>query len=189
MKRTLILMTAVAGFCAAAPAAAQYRYEARDETSFAGRIDQLQMRLDAGVRAGTIDRREAWRLRRQLSQISGLERRYGYDGFSPWERTDLQRRLRMLRQDLRVADNRTWDRYDRYAWDDKDYVYRGRGGPIEDWIGLRVGERVTADLGLVPDSYRARYRDGRGVYYRSDGRMVYEIDARTNIVLRADPIN
>lgn len=188
MNRTFILATAVAALCAAAPAAAQYRYESRPETSFEGRIDQLRMRLDAGIRAGTIDRREAWRLRRQLAELARLEDRYGYDGYSPAERFDLQRRLRAARQDLRVADNNSWDRYDRYAWDDKDYVYTGRGGPLEDWIGLRVGERATADLGFVPDSYRARYRDGRGVYYRSDGHMVYEIDARTNVVLRADPI-
>jgi hypothetical protein len=193
MKRTFILAAAVSALCAAAPAAAQYNYDARTETSFAGRIDQLQTRLDAGVRAGTIDRRESWRLSRQLGEVSRLERQYAYDGFSPAERSDLQRRLRLLRQDLRVADNRSWDRYDRYAWDDKDYYvngrYTGRGGPVDDWIGLRIGQRATADLGLVPYSYRARYRDGGGVYYRSDGRMVYEIDARTNLVLRADPID
>jgi hypothetical protein len=192
MKRTYALMTAVSALCAAAPAAAQYNYEARTETSFAGRIDQLEARLDAGIRAGTIDRREAWPLRRQLAETSRLERRYAYDGFSPAERFDLQRRLRSLRQDLRVADNRSWDRNDRYAWDDKGYVdsrYTGRGGPLDDWIGLRIGERATVDLGLVPYSYRTRFRDGDGVYYRSDGHMVYEIDARTNLVLRAYPID
>jgi hypothetical protein len=193
MKRTFVLMTAVSALCAAAPAAAQYNYDARTETSFAGRIDQLEARLDAGVRAGTIDRREAWPLRRQLADISRLERRYAYDGFSPAERSDLQQRLRMLRQDLRVADNRSWDRNDRYAWDDKDYYvdsrYTGRGGPEDDWLALRVGQRATADLGLVPYDYRTRYRDGGGVYYRSDGHMIYEIDARTSLVLRAYPID
>ena len=189
MKRTLILATAVAALCAAAPAAAQYRYRSGLDTSFQARIDQLGARLDAGMRNGTIDRREAWRLRRQLTALDRLEDRYAYGGFSRAEQFDLQRRLRAMRQDLRVADNRSWDRYDRYAWDDKDYVYTGRGGPLEDWIGLRIGERVTTDLGLVPSNYRARYRDGRGVYYRSDGHMVYEIDARTNVVLRADPID
>jgi hypothetical protein len=28
------------------------------------------------------------------------------------------------------------------------------------------------------------YRDGNGVYYRSDGRNIYQIDARTNVVTR-----
>jgi hypothetical protein len=60
---------------------------------------------------------------------------------------------------------------------------------VDDWIGLRIGERATADLGLVPYSYRTRYRDGGGVYYRSDGHMVYEIDARTNLVVRTYPID
>jgi hypothetical protein len=36
----------------------------------------------------------------------------------------------------------------------------------------------------VPYEYRSRYRDGNGVYYRSDGRQIYQIDARTQTVLR-----
>jgi nuclear transport factor 2 (NTF2) superfamily protein len=36
----------------------------------------------------------------------------------------------------------------------------------------------------VPSQYRYQYRDGNGVYYRSDGRAIYQIDARTDTVLR-----
>lgn len=71
----------------------------------------------------------------------------------------------------------------------------GLGGLIDDIFGnddncdsygygLRVGSRATANLGGVPYELRGRYRDGNGVYYRSDGRYIYQIDARTNTVLR-----
>ena len=76
MKRTFFLLTAVSALCAAAPAAAQYRNQYGLDTSFDARIGQLQARLDAGIRAGTIDRREAWRLRRDSPMLRRLERRY-----------------------------------------------------------------------------------------------------------------
>lgn len=186
MKRTFFLLTAVSALCAAAPAAAQYRNQYGLDTSFDARIGQLQSRLDAGVRAGTIDRREAWRLRREIAALDRLERQYGYNGFSRAERIDLQRRLRDAREDLRLADNGSWDRNDRYSWDDRAY-YTGRGGPEDDWLGLRIGQRATGNLVIVPDKYRMRYRDRSDVYYRSDGHMIYEIDARTNLVLNAYP--
>ncbi len=78
---------------------------------------------------------------------------------------------------------------DRDGWDDRD---RDRDGRWEDDVAttgmLRVGQRATANLGGVPYQYRDRYRDGGGVYYRSDGRAIYQIDARTNAVLRVDVI-
>jgi hypothetical protein len=168
----------------------------------------LQSRLDAGIRAGTIDRRESMRLRQQLRQLARLEARYSMDGLSRGERADLMQRMRALRMDMRVADNGTYDRYERGQWDDQRYGqwndqrYDGRGGPYEDvdcqqrggvggfidnLVGrdtcLRIGQRVSGNLYAVPYEYRAQYRDGRGVYYRSDGRSIYEIDARTNTVV------
>ena len=97
------------------------------------------------------------------------------------------------------------------GWDDRDYdrdgrldTYDGQGGPLEEVVcerrggingvidsvlgredcALRVGQLATANLGGVPYEYRNAYRDGNGVYYRSDGRFIYQIDARTNIILR-----
>jgi hypothetical protein len=55
--------------------------------------------------------------------------------------------------------------------------------------GLNVGQRVSGNLGAVPYQYRNQYRDGNGVYYRSDGRNVYQIDARTNTVVRVYGMN
>jgi hypothetical protein len=107
----------------------------------------------------------------------------------------------------------------RDGWDDRDYDRDGRwdenevygeGGPYEevecvnrggiggifdrvlgsgDCPGLRVGQRATGNLGAVPYEYRSRYRDGNGSYYRSDGRAIYQIDARTHMVVRVYSIN
>jgi len=209
MRKTLLAISAVTALCAAAPAAAQYgnRYGSNQyglDTSFDVRIGQLQSRLDAGVRAGTIDRREAWPLRQRLRELARLEDRYSLNGFTRWERDDLQARLRSVRGEIRLADNGGYDRNERYGeWSEYDR-YDGRGGPYEEVVCERrggvgglidtltrrencfvVGDRVTTGgLYAVPMDYRDRYRDGRGVYYRSDGRNVYEIDARTNTVVQ-----
>ena len=102
MRTSLCLLTAVSALCMAAPAAAQYRdyrgaYGA--DSSFDVRIDNLRARLDAGLRAGTISRREAWTLRRQLRDLEVLEARYSINGFTSWERSDLNARLRTARRD------------------------------------------------------------------------------------------
>ena len=114
----------------------------------------------------------------------------------------MQQRLRYFRDQLNMADG---GRNGQYA-----NGYNGQGGPYEevcetntnvgglggligsifgggttdDCAGLRVGQRVSGNLGAVPYQYRNRYRDTGNVYYRSDGRQIYQIDARTNTVLR-----
>ena len=183
------------------------------DVSFDARIASLRARLDAGMRAGTISAREAWPLRRELAMLQRLEDRYSLNGFSYAESEDLRRRLRDLRAEIRLADNGGWDRNERYGmWDDgydRGYSsYRGSGGPYEPVVvcerrggvigfidaltGTRncfeVGQRVTFDLDPVPYSYRGRYRDTNDVYYRSDGRAIYTIDARTNTVLEVQRI-
>jgi len=318
MKKLFLAMTAITALAAAAPAAAQYgnqSYGAGADVGIDNRIAQLEARLQAGIQAGTIDRREAFSLRQQLLQLRRLERRYSYNGLTVQERADLQQRLRTLRQQMRAADgglgygrneddrwgdtggygqsgridrnndgyddrdynrNGRWDdemsdgryvdrnndgyddrdynrngRWDdetsdgRYVdrnndgYDDRDYNRNGRwddemsdgryvdrnndgyddrdynrNGRWEDDVSdgryrqtddrgivervidtvtggatLRVGQRVSGNLSAVPYEYRGQYRDGGGVYYRSDGRAIYEIDARTDTVLRIYAMN
>jgi hypothetical protein len=62
-------------------------------------------------------------------------------------------------------------------WDNDDVYDLGTGD-------LRVGQRVPDDLGAVPYGYRNDYRDGASAYYRSDGRRIYQIDPRTQTVVR-----
>jgi hypothetical protein len=234
MKTTLLGMSAMAALAAAAaPAAAQYggaysgqydqrygqqsdqRYDQRNDqgygrqydqdVSFSARINNLEARLSAGIRAGTIDRREAWQLRRELSQLRQLDAQYSSNGMTQYERQDLWQRLRSVREEMRTADNGSYDRYDRTAWGDNyggASQYTGTGGPYEEAVVCQrrggagvldaltgsqncysVGDRVGGGLYAVPSEYLDRYRDGRGVYYRSDGQNIYEIDARTNTVI------
>jgi hypothetical protein len=53
--------------------------------------------------------------------------------------------------------------------------------------GLRSGDVITNTIGSVLSrgtTYGSQYQDNSNVYYRSDGQRVYEIDARTNRVIR-----
>jgi type II secretory pathway component PulJ len=279
MKKLIVLMAAASMLPFAAPVAAQSSSDSYRNWSggyangdVSARINELQARIQAGVRTGAITRQEAIPLRQQLRTLTQLERQYSVNGLSGRERADLQRRINILRQHIRYADggsmgygddrysqgngmydrnNDGWDdrdanrdgrwdvdsRYDRNrdGWDDRDLDRDGRwdddrsydtngdrwGNRDDDRDGrwdsdsrndydrgswddrdgrwnddqasgyssLRVGQRVTSGLYAVPYQYQNQYRDGSGVYYRSDGRTIYQIDARTNIVLRAYDMN
>lgn len=72
---------------------------------------------------------------------------------------------------------------------DRDNSYDRDEGYDEGGYGLRVGDRVTGGLYAVPNAYRYRFRDGDGVYYRYGNGSVYQIDARTGVVLRIYPLD
>ncbi len=214
MRKLLLSMTAVGALALAAPAAAQWtNSDVNSGMGISNRIAQIDARISAGISSGEISRSEARSLRMELRQLRQLERQYSYNGLTQAEREDLRERLRDLREDVRIADNGRYDRDSRFGnWDDRDYDdrYSGRGGPYEqpydtycdtnrggigglidgvlgrnnDNCSLRVGARVSGNLYSVPSQYRYRFRDGNGVYYRSDGRNIYQIDARTQTVLR-----
>jgi hypothetical protein len=243
MKKFIIALAATTAIGAAAPAAAQY---AQGGANIQLRTDQLQSQLQAGVQAGTITRAEAAPLREQLRQLTQLERQYSRNGLTGQERSELQNRMRNLRQGIRMAtrggdsrygqddrygnsgqvidrnrdgyddrdlnrdrrvDDREWriaegqyddGRYDR-DYDDRNDGYQtpapqrgGIGGVIDGLLGgggLRVGQRVSGNLGAVPYQYRDQFRDGNGVYYRADNRAIYQIDARTDTVVRIYSLN
>ena len=241
MKKILIGMAAVSAIAIGAPAAAQqyqnnypsngYQNGYDANGSLEARIMQLQTRIQVGVQQGTITRQEAVSLRQQLRQLRQIERQYSVNGLTGQERSDLQLRMRNLRQQIRYAeggrggqtgqydrddddyyDNRYSDRIDRNndGYDDRDYNRDGRwdddrnggyqqpaqrggiGGIIDSVLGtggLRVGQRVSGNLGGVPYEYRDRFRDSNYAYYRSDGRQIYEIDARTQTVVRVYPMS
>jgi hypothetical protein len=260
-KIIFVALAATSAIAAAAPASAQSGgyggngYGANSNIEV--RADQLQMRLQAGVRSGAITRAEAMPLRAQLRELTRLEALYARDGISGRERADLQQRINSLRQGIRMAErdadgrySRDDDRYDRDddrygrgdvdsrydrnndGWDDRDGNRDGRWdvdsrydtnrdgyddrdhnrdgrwdndqgyqqsdnrgvvGQILDRVtgngGLRVGQRVSGDLGSVPYAYRSQYRDSDNVYYRSDSRNIYQIDARTQTVVRIYSMN
>ena len=125
--------------------------------------------------------------------------RYGnrddrYDRNDRWEDRDDRYEDRDRRWNERTG--RWEDRDDR--WDDRDRRYepQQRGGIagilgsiLGGNVGLRVGQRASGNLYGLPYEYRNRFRDGNGVYYRTDGRMIYQIDARTDTVVRIYAMN
>jgi len=275
MKKLWVTMTALTALAVTTPAAAQ---SWRSGAAIQVRVHQLETRLDAGLRRGTIPRSQAPRLRSQAQQLRQLEARYRIGGLSSRERADLQMRIDNLDAQIRYAErwgyryeNRGWSdrnndgwddrdanrdgawdvdrRYDRNddgwddrdtnrdgrwdndqygrdgrwddgstdrdddGWDDRDRnrdgrldydpSYQrdyddGRGGyydrddradDLDIGAALRVGVRAPAGLSPVPPEYRTRYRDGNGVYYRYDDGNIYQIDARTNVILRVYSLN
>jgi len=70
----------------------------------------------------------------------------------------------------------------------------GGGGILGNILGrggLSVGSVITSVLGSalgnVPSNYSNRYRSQGDTYFRTDGERVYEIDSRTNTVVRVHP--
>lgn len=94
------------------------RYERNDRDgrdrgwmSINQRQRQLDARIDAGIRNGSISRREAYRLRAEFQEIASLEARYRRsNGLSDRERIDLDRRFdrlsALIQAELRDRDNR-----------------------------------------------------------------------------------
>jgi hypothetical protein len=66
-----------------------------------GEQARLAQRVDRAAYRGTISRREAQSLRWQLDEVQRLSWRYGRDGYSRWERNDLENRLDRIRYQLR----------------------------------------------------------------------------------------
>ncbi|MBB4085509.1 hypothetical protein ACLN6N_09330 [Sphingomonas carotinifaciens] len=93
------IIAATLGFAALLPAAAQaQRWEPIN-----ARQANLERRIDQGIRAGTLNRREADRLRVQFRDLDRLEQRYRRSGggLTRAERTDLNRRYDVLSQRVR----------------------------------------------------------------------------------------
>ncbi|MCW6532379.1 hypothetical protein [Sphingomonas lycopersici] len=73
------------------------------------RVANLNVRIDQGVRNGSLTRPEAMRLRTQLRDLQGLEARYRRGGLTIAERADLDRRFDRLSAQVR------FEKHDRRA--------------------------------------------------------------------------
>lgn len=69
------------------------------------RQQNLDARIDVGVRQGAISRREAILLRGEFRTIADLEANYRRNGLNNWERQDLDRRFDRLSAKIRVERN------------------------------------------------------------------------------------
>jgi len=101
-----------------APRSSEYRGDYRNDghrgdrnawVSINQRQAQLDRRIDQGVRNGSLNRREAYRLRTEFNQIARLEARYRVNGLNGWERADLDRRFDSLSAQIRA------ERHDQYG--------------------------------------------------------------------------
>ncbi len=83
-----------------------------DRLSINERQQNLERRIERGIRSGDLSRREAYRLRGESRQIAQLESRYRVNGLSQWERQDLNRRMDRLESQIRAErrdhDNRRY---------------------------------------------------------------------------------
>jgi small-conductance mechanosensitive channel len=110
MRSFLSGMAVLAATLASVPAAAQYNNSANqsanrpDGGDIAGRIQRMEARLQTAVQNGDVSGEEARPLRQQLRSLAQLERRYSRNGLSQTERSDLQQRIRDLRQQFRAVD-------------------------------------------------------------------------------------
>ena len=86
-----------------------HRGDPNDWVSINQRQAQLDRRIDQGVRHGSLNRREAYRLRAEFNQIARLEARYRANGLNGWERADLDRRFDVLSARIRA------ERHDQYG--------------------------------------------------------------------------
>jgi hypothetical protein len=303
MKKLLLTLAAIPAATMAVEASAQTNMNAGGGMGIQNRIANLEARLNAGVQARAFTQQEYANLSNQLRSLRNLERQYSANGLNATERRQLQNRIRVLRDDLRMAGGNAWA--DNYGWTDRDLEangygnaygnsygnaygntgvrydqygravdqygrvvanngyrtdqygrtidqngrvvangnvtydqygrpvqnggYYGQGGPYEPvytprsnngGIGnvlggvlgsamgggggvggvlggllggrsLGVGSIITGAIANAlggGSNYGTQYRDNNSTYFRSDGQRVYEIDARTNQVVRVHPI-
>ena len=116
MKKIAILLASLGAIVAVAPATASAAPASAPGYSFQGggawqninaRQSRIEARINQGVRAGALDRREAAQLRSQFRAIAALEARYraSRPGLTAAERRDLDRRFDALERSIRVQKN------------------------------------------------------------------------------------
>ena len=121
MKKLILAAALAAGLGAALPAAAQSwnDYGRRGDL---GSQDRMEMRIERGLRDGSLTEREARRLTRDLEQVQRLEWRFRQDGYlSQRERMVINQRMAELNDRIRS------ERFDRDRDRGFGSVY-GRGG-------------------------------------------------------------
>lgn len=168
MRYALPTLAAAGLMLAAAPAAAQ------TWTTINERQQRLDDRIDAGVRTGQLNRREADRLRDEFRDIARLEARYRGNGLSSWERQDLDRRfdalsarVRSERNDAQMA--RGW--FGGYGWANAQGVWMNvnqRQRELDRRIdaGVRKGDLTRSEAQRLRDDFQriarleSKYRRG-----------------------------
>lgn len=98
MRNKMILAGLAAAIAVTTPMAAS----AAPWQNINQRQQQLDRKIDQGVRSGALNRNEAFRLRAEFRQIAQLEARYRVGGLSFRERADLDRRFDRLNAKIKI---------------------------------------------------------------------------------------
>lgn len=136
----------------------------RENALLRQRSNALRQQINVAERsgAGRSDRdRASWDDRYDREHRADWENRYARDRDAAWESRD-------GRGD-RFGSNARFDRPnrgDRFAGD------------------ARIGQHTSMRMGVLPAQYRDEFRDDEDVYYRYDDRRIYQIDRRTDLILR-----
>ncbi len=118
--RNLKILAGALILAASAPAAAQYQTRYYGTGDIGARIEQVDTRFQRSIQSGRISDVEAGEIRRNLYNLRVLQRQYARNGYSQWEQTELQRRLEVIREQIRRA-AQTGDYRDRYPYDNYGY--------------------------------------------------------------------
>ena len=106
MKKLTLMIAGLGIAAATVPAVASAQGYGGWQTINA-RQDNLDRRIDVGIRNGSLNRKEAYRLRSDFRALANLEARYRRGGLSLGERRDLDRRFDALSARIR------YERHDR----------------------------------------------------------------------------
>lgn len=114
MKKITIMLAGLGIAAAAIPATAiaapqpgYANFQGGAWQNINARQNRIEAKINQGIRAGAIDRREATRLRGEFRQIERLEAQYrrSRPGLTTSERLDLDRRFDRLERSIRIAKN------------------------------------------------------------------------------------
>jgi len=179
MKNFLAMAVAASALAVAVPASAQ------GWQSINQRQANLDARIDAGVRSGSLTRGEAIRLRSEFNDLARLEARYRSSyGLSPSERADLDRRFDALSAEIR------YERRDRddARWTPINQRQHQLDRRID--VGVRTGALSRREAFALRAEFNqiarleAQYRRG-GLSYRERGDLDRRFD-RLNYRLEAE---
>jgi hypothetical protein len=132
------------------------------------RQTSLDARIDAGVRAGDLTRREATTLRADLNMLARMETRYRVNGLSSWEMQDLDRRYDLISRKVRMerADNQT-------GW------YGGRGWSDERGQWVNIEQRKMQLDRRIDQGLRSRQlTNAEAIRLRSEFNAIASVEAR-----------
>jgi hypothetical protein len=131
---------------------------------FAQRRERLEARIDAAVRDGSLNRREADQMRREYNEIVRLEADYSANGrMSPQQRSDLRTRYRALSQRIGGQGAQTPDqsdgRWQPLAQRSRDFEQKLALGLRNRTLNQREAAQLRADWRALAQ-VEARYQRG-----------------------------